>query len=102
VTLGVQLSQTRARQSFSRIGWAIVLRLLIAPAIAFALVPVFGFTGEQATVMIVSSSFPTAVNTALIAHEFNAYTHFAAAGFFYTTLLSMLSVTVLITLLRAG
>ncbi len=102
VTLGVQLSQTRARQSLSRIGWALGLRLLVAPLIAIALVPVFGFTGEEATIMIVSSSFPTAVNTALIAHEFNADSHFAAAAVFYTTLFSMLTVTVLITLLRAG
>src|SRR5207247_1704897 len=102
VTLGVQLSQTRARQSLSRLGWALGLRLLIAPLIAIALVPVFGFTGEEATIMIVSSSFPTAVNTALIAHEFKADSHFAAAAVFYTTLFSMLTVTVLITLLRAG
>jgi predicted permease len=102
VTLGVQLSQTRPHQSLPRIGWAIVLRLLIAPALAFALVPLFGFKGQEATIMIVSSSFPTAVNTALIAHEFNADSQFAAAAVFYTTMLSMLSVTVLITLLQAG
>jgi predicted permease len=102
VTLGVQLSQTRVRQSFSRIGWALGLRLLVAPLIAMALVPVFGFRGQEATIMIVSSSFPTAVNTALIAHEFGADSQFAAAAVFYTTLLSMLSVTVLIALLGTG
>jgi len=101
VTLGVQLSQTHARQSLSRIGWALGLRLLIAPLLAFALVPVFGFTGEEATIMIVSSSFPTAVNTALIAHEFKADSQFAAAAVFYTTMFSMLSVTVLIAVLKA-
>jgi predicted permease len=102
VTLGVQLSQTRARQSLSRLGWAIGLRLLAAPAIAWALVPLFGFKGQDATIMIVSSSFPTAVNTALIAHEFKADAHFAAAVVFYTTLFSMLTVTALIALLRAA
>jgi predicted permease len=102
VTLGVQLSQTRARQSLSRIGWALGLRLLIAPLLAIALVPVFGFKGEEATIMIVSSSFPTAVNTALIAHEFKADAQFAAAAVFYTTLFSMFTVTVLIALLHAA
>jgi len=100
ITLGIQLSQTRARQSLPRLGWALALRLLIAPLIATALVPLFGFKGEQATIMIVSSSFPTAVNTALIAHEFKADAHFAAAAVFYTTLFSMLTVTALIALLR--
>jgi predicted permease len=61
---------------------------------------VFGFHGQDATIMIVSSSFPTAVNTALIAHEFNADSHFAAAAVFYSTLLSMFTVTLLIAALR--
>lgn len=100
ITLGVQLSQTKARQSLSRLGWALGLRLLIAPCIGAALVPVFGFKGQEAAIMIVSSSFPTAVNTALIAHEFNADSQFAAAVVFYSTLFSMLTVTVLIAFLR--
>lgn len=100
ITLGVQLSQTRARQNLPRLGWALALRLLIAPLLAAALVPLFGFKGEQATIMIVSSSFPTAVNTALIAHEFKADSHFAAAAVFYTTLFSMITVTTLIAILR--
>jgi predicted permease len=99
VTLGVQLSQTKARQNPGRLGWALGLRLLVAPLIAFALTPVFGFHGQEATIMIVSSSFPTAVNTALIAHEFNADSQFAAAAVFYSTLFSMFTVTLLIALL---
>jgi len=100
ITLGVQLSQTKARQSLSRLGWALGLRLLVGPLIATALVPVFGFKGQEATIMIVSSSFPTAVNTALIAHEFQADSQFAAAVVFYSTLFSMLTVTLLIAFLR--
>jgi malate permease and related proteins len=100
VTLGVQLSQTRVRQSFARLGWALSLRLLGGPALAFALVPLFGFRGEIAAIMILSSGFPTAVNTALLAHEFEADSAFAAAAVFYSTLGSMATVTVLIALLR--
>ncbi|MEP6672304.1 MAG: AEC family transporter [Chthoniobacter sp.] len=100
ITLGVQLSQTQARQNLARLGWALGLRLLVGPLIAVALVPVFGFTGQDATIMIVSSSFPTAVNTALIAHEFQADSQFAAAVVFYSTLFSMFTVTVLIAILR--
>ena len=82
------------------LGWALGLRLLVGPLIATALIPVFGFTGQEATIMIVSSSFPTAVNTALIAHEFQADSHFAAAAVFYSTLFSMFTVTILIAVLR--
>ncbi len=100
VTLGVQLSQTRARQNLARLGWALGLRLLVAPGIALALVGIFGFHGREATIMVVSSSFPTAVNTALIAHEFNADSEFAAAVVFYSTLFSMFTVTLLIAVLN--
>ena len=102
VTLGVQLSQTRVRQSIPRLGWALGLRLLVAPLLAVALVPLFGFKGEEAAIMIVSTSFPTAVNIALLAHEFKADSHFAAAAVFYSTLFSMLTVTLLIAVLRGG
>ncbi len=100
VTLGVQLSQTEHRQSLSRISWALGLRLLVAPLLACALVPLFGFTGETARIMIVSTSFPTAVNTALLAHEFRADSHFAAAAVFYSTVASMFTVTLLVVLVR--
>jgi predicted permease len=100
VTLGAQLSQTSARQDASRLSWALGLRLVGGPLLACALVPLFGFRGETAAVMIVSTGFPTAVNTALIAHEFKADAHFAAAAVFYSTMASMISVTFLITLSR--
>ncbi len=100
VTLGVQLSQTEPRQPAGRIAWALVLRLVVSPLIACALVPVFGFTGEPAKMMIISASFPTAVNTALIAHEFHADSHFATAAVFYSTLASMFTVTLLVALSR--
>jgi predicted permease len=100
VTLGVQLSQSEVRQSFSRIGWALGLRLAGGPLLALALVPLFGFTGETARVMILSSGFPTAVNTALLAHEFESDSAFAAAAVFYSTLASMVTVTFLIAMLQ--
>ncbi len=100
VTLGIQLSQTEHRQSLSRIGWALGLRLLGGPLIAFALIKAFGFHGQIAEIMILTASFPTAVNTALIAHEFEADAHFAAAAVFYSTMFSMITVTALIVILR--
>jgi malate permease and related proteins len=96
ITLGVQLSKTEHRQPLGRISWALALRLLIG----WALVPLFGFTGEIARIMIVSTSFPTAVNTALLAHEFKADAHFAAAAVFYSTMASMFTVTLLVALVR--
>ena len=100
VTLGIQLSKTRVRQSVGPISWALTIRLIAGPLLAAGLCWKFGFTGEQAAVLVVSASFPTAINTALLAHEFNADAHFAASSVFYSTLASMISVTALIALLR--
>jgi len=102
VTLGAQISKTERPKHIARLGWALGLRLIGGPLLACALVGVFGFTGETAKIMILSASFPTAVNTALIAHEFNADAHFAAAAVFASTLLSMITVTALIAILRVG
>jgi predicted permease len=100
ITLGAQLSQTRARQNGARLSWAVGLRLIGGPLFACALAPLFGFRGEIARIMIVSTGFPTAVNTALIAHECDADPEFAAAAVFYSTLVSMITVTALITVSR--
>jgi predicted permease len=100
VTLGAQLSQTRPPENFSRLTWALLLRLLGGPAIALLIVRLFDFHGEQAAILILSTSFPTAVNTALLAHEFDADAGFATAAVFYSTVLSLLSVSLLIVLLR--
>lgn len=100
VTLGVQLSKSKAGAALPRIRWALVLRLLVGPVVGFALVRVFQFHGDLAKAMILSTSFPTAVNTALIAHEFKADTEYASGAVFWSTIFSMFTVTALIALLR--
>lgn len=100
VTLGVQLSQTQVQQNAGRLSWALGLRLLAGPVLAAALCHGFGFYGEEALVLVLSAAFPTAVNIALLAHEFEADPQFAAAVVFYSTLASMVTVTCLIAVLR--
>ncbi len=100
VTLGVQLSKSKAGAALPRIRWALVIRLLVGPVVGLALVRVFQFHGDLAKAMILSTSFPTAVNTALIAHEFKADTEYASGAVFWSTIFSMFTVTALIALLR--
>ena len=100
VTLGAQLSQTRVFQGLQRLSWALALRLFAGPVLGILLCSLFDFHGEHAAIMVVSTAFPTAVNTALLAHEFNGDSHFAAAVVFYSTLISMFTVTCLIAVLR--
>jgi predicted permease len=63
---------------------------------------VFGFEGTVAAILIVGAAAPTAVNTALLAHEFNGNSRFAAAAVFYSTFLASLVVAAILAALRAG
>ena len=102
ITLGVQLSQTKPPPPRGNLAIALGIRLLGGPLAAVVLTWFFGMTGEIAAILIVGAAAPTAVNTALLAHEFKADSRFAAAAVLYSTLLSAVVVTVLLAVLRAG
>ncbi|MCB1087571.1 MAG: AEC family transporter, partial [Verrucomicrobiae bacterium] len=102
ITLGVQLSQTRPPRVGSRLAWALGIRLLGGPLVAVGLTWWFGFSGEFAAILILGAASPTAVNAALVTHEFKGDSRFAAAVVFYSTLLAVGVVTILLAILRAG
>jgi|GEM_PF-229305 len=102
LTLGVQLSKTRPRKPVGRLGWTLFIRLIAGPAVAIGLTWLMGLHGEIAAILILGAAAPTAVNTALIAHEFEADSEFAATVVFYSTLSAAFVVAVLLTILRAG
>ena len=102
LTLGVQLAQTKPPPLRGNLGIALFIRLLVGPLAAMALTWIFGFRGEIAAILILGAASPTAVNTALLAHEFKADSRFAAAAVLYSTLAASLVVTLLLAILRAG
>lgn len=102
ITLGIQLSKTKPPGVRGPLGHALLIRLIGGPAVAVLFTWWFGFEGPIAAILILGAAAPTAVNTALIAHEFNADSRFAAAAVFYSTLAASLVVTALLAVLRAG
>lgn len=102
LTLGVQLSQTKPQSPRGDLSIALAIRLLGGPAVAVFLTWLFGFEGTTAAILIVGAAAPTAVNTALLAHEFKADSRFAAAAVFYSTLLAAIVVTAVLAALRAN
>ncbi|MGF1657020.1 MAG: AEC family transporter [Verrucomicrobiales bacterium] len=99
-TLGVQLAKTDHRGLLQRLTGALFLRLLAAPVIGWLLVPWFGFEGDAAEVLILGTGVPTAVNISLLAHEFRADHQYLAGAVFYSTLFSIVTVTLLTWLLK--
>ncbi len=99
VTLGVQLSTTRPPPLRGNITAALAIRLLAGPALAFIFAAWFGFDRETTRVLVLGAAAPTAVNTAMLAHEFDADVRLASGAVFYTTLCSIATITVVLALL---
>lgn len=83
--LGVQLADTRLGKGLGKVVAVSVIKVIIAPLTGFALVLLLGIKGVLAAALIIGLSTPTAVNSAVIAQEFNNEPEFAAQVVFMTT-----------------
>ncbi len=97
--LGVQLSQTEFGRQYKEISVGVVLRLIGGAAVAMVLAPLVGLTGLARQVAIAQSSTPSAVSAALMAIEFDAEADYVASVIFFSTLLSSITMSILLTLL---
>lgn len=96
VTLGAQMGTLKSHRIDVPIVLALFLRLILAPMLSWGVVWALGIKGLLAPSLVVSVSFPTAVNSALLALEFDNEPEFAAATVFYSTLLSAITVSLVI------
>lgn len=101
-TLGAQLALVRTGGKTYPITLSVVLRLLAAPAIGVGMVYLFGLKGFLAQMLLISTSYPTAVNCMMLCLEFDNHPDFAARTVFYSTLLSPITVTAVIFLAQSG
>ncbi len=100
VTLGAQLALVRWSRRLKPVAAACVLRLWGGPLLAYVLLRLLGWQGVLAQQLLISSAVPTAVNTSLLAVEFENEPDFAAQVVMTTTLLSALTLTVVIHVAR--
>jgi hypothetical protein len=96
ITLGVQLSGLRMPVQYRDVVLSAALRLLTGPAIGFGLVRLMGFEGDIAKALVLSCAAPTALISALIAVEYGQEAEFAAHTVLFSTVASMLTVTLTI------
>lgn len=100
LTLGIQLSKTKLDFRHADAYIATGLRLIGGPLLALGLIYLFRFEGVMAQVLFISSGVPTAVNTALIALEFDNEPDLSSQVVLTTTLLSAFTLTGIIYLSR--
>lgn len=97
ITLGCQLAETKSGKGEVEGLWlSIALRLLGAPALMFLLVWLFGIDGVMAKVLVIGSSVPVAVNSAILAIEYKNEPELAARAVFWSTLVCGVTLSVVI------
>lgn len=100
ILLGMQLAEGIAIEERGLTVITVLMRLVFAPMLAWAMAVAFGLTGLAFQIAVLEASMPTAVNMILYALEFDARPKFVAGVVVSTTVLSLVTLTVLLTLLR--
>ena len=100
VVLGMQLGQASLPERPWLVGVATVFRLVVLPALALVLASVLGLRGVEQQAAVVQAAMPTAVIVAVLALEYGAAPSFVTAVVFLSTVLSPLTLTPLIALLK--
>lgn len=97
--LGMQIGVSGLPPQRGTLAVATALRLLVSPALAWVLAPVFGLQAIGFQVGVLEAAMPSAVLSTIIAIEFGVEPGFVTGAVLVTTVLSPLTLTPLIALL---
>lgn len=100
VVLGLQLRDVATRADVTDTVSVIVARTTVAPAAAFAIATMVGLDGVERGTMTVLAAMPVAVVTTIVAAEFGARVDFVTRSVVLTTLMSVVTLTPLIDIVR--
>ena len=101
ITLGVQLAEIEYSYKIDDVLLPCFIRLVLSPILGYLLTLLMGIKGELAQALIIGVSTPSAINTAILAKEFNNEPDYASKIVFYSTLLSGLSMSMVIYCLQS-
>jgi malate permease and related proteins len=93
ILLGMQVAGISLQGARLKIGLAVLLRLAIAPLIGMAVVALLRPDPLTARILVLQSAMPSAVNTLLLAVEFDAEAEVVSGIMLATTVLSLATVT---------
>lgn len=100
ITLGAQLKETKFDFSDKTVYLGNFLRLIISPILAYLLCILMNIDGIARDVLIIGAATPTAVNSVLLAIEFNGNSDYASQTVFTSTLLSSITLAIVINILQ--
>jgi predicted permease len=98
--LGIELGRATLGDDRLTIGLATAAKLVLTPLVAFPLAALLGLTGVGRAVSIIEASMPTAVMASIVAVEFDARPKLVTGIVFASTVLSVVTLTVLLGILK--
>ena len=98
--LGMQLRRSQTLGSFGPLGMATALRLLASVPLAYGVALLLGLNGLPMHVGVVQAAMPTAVNTTILALEFDTWPTFVSNVVVLTTFGSLITLTLLFVIFR--
>lgn len=100
ITLGAQLRTISFISIESSVFLSAFFRLIINPIFTLALILLFKINNVAAQTLLITTSVPTAINSALIAIEFNNNQNFASKTVITSTVLSFFSIGIIVYISR--
>jgi len=100
LVLGMQLERAVKPSSLRLVGLAVGLRLVVSALLGLLLAPFIGLSGTARQAGVLQSAMPVAVVTTILAVEFEVEPTFVTSVVFLSTILSPLTLTPLIALLK--
>ena len=100
VVLGMQLERAVMPDRPTVVAVAVALSLLVTPLIAFGVAAIIGLNGPALQAAMLQASMPAAVVTTILALQYEVAPSFVTNVVFASTVLSPLTLTVLIALLK--
>jgi hypothetical protein len=99
VLLGVQLQSTSLWQGQGVVWRSVAVRLVAGPLIAWLLCGLLGVGGVERDVLVLQAAMPTAVMTSVLATEFDTAPRLVATIIFFSTVVSMVTLSLVLWLL---
>ncbi len=96
LVLGMQLAFTRMGRVAGFVGVTSVVRLILGPLVAFAIVALLGISGLLADVLVVQAAMPPAIVMSLMAIEFDSRPDLVSGAIMLATLLSFVTLVPLL------
>lgn len=102
ITIGMEVGRIPLRMNHSDVWGVVALRLLIGPLWAWWVAYLVGLEGLLRQVVVLQASMPTAIMPIVFAREFGSNVSFVSRAVLFSTLSSILTLSVVLVLIRSS